>query len=187
MVKANEPKEDRKPDPYTGEEKPPVPDADDVVEIVPVEPDENSGEAYLSKEETSMDALAADANAAAAGERSARFAESEAVADEFRDRQDLAAGRDSLKTALDEHHSVSPELSGGDIDADWQSASAGGEEAVGGTAPTPDQDVVDELGKAIGLEYEADEPLATEEKLLERDRNRWELDPESAEVQEDSR
>ena len=46
---------------------------------------------------------------------------------------------------------------------------------------------MDELGKAIGLEYEADEPLATEEKLLERDRNRWELDPESAEVQEDSR
>jgi hypothetical protein len=53
-----------------------------------------------------------------------------------------------------------------------------GEEAVGGTTPTPDQDVVDDLGQALGVTYEDDEPLGGE-KIRERDRNRWELDPES--------
>jgi hypothetical protein len=76
-------------------------------------------------------------------------------------------------------------LSGGDIDAKWQEADVSGEETVGGTSPTPDQDVVDELGQALGITYEDDEPLRTEEKLLERDRNRWELDPESAEDAEE--
>src|SRR6185503_4276528 len=37
-------------------------------------------------------------------------------------------------------------LTGGDVDADWQRAEASGEEAVGGSEPTPDQDVVDEIG-----------------------------------------
>jgi hypothetical protein len=46
---------------------------------------------------------------------------------------------------------------------------------------TPDQDVVDDLGEAIGLVYEDNEPLHTSEKLAERDRHRWELDPASSE------
>ena len=60
-----------------------------------------------------------------------------------------------------------------------------GEETVGGSVPTPDQDIVDELGEAVGLTYEDDEPLHGEEKIRERDRNRWELDPESASEDED--
>ena len=32
----------------------------------------------------------------------------------------------------------------------------------------------------MGITYEDDEPLDTEDKLLERDRDRWELNPESA-------
>ena len=56
-----------------------------------------------------------------------------------------------------------------------------GEEAVGGANPTPDQDVVEELGAAVGITYEDNEPLHTAEKLEERDRNRWELDPASSE------
>jgi hypothetical protein len=47
--------------------------------------------------------------------------------------------------------------------------------------PTPDQDVVDELGQAAGLTYEDDEPLHTGDKLEKRDKKRWELNPESAE------
>ena len=47
-----------------------------------------------------------------------------------------------------ESSATSPRLSGGDVDADWQRAFDSGEEAVGGSAPTPDQDVVDELGRA---------------------------------------
>jgi hypothetical protein len=46
--------------------------------------------------------------------------------------------------------------------------------------------VVDELGQALGITYEDDEPLQTEEKLRERDRSRWELDPESAEDADDA-
>ena len=41
--------------------------------------------------------------------------------------------------------------------------------------------VVEELGEAVGLIYDEDEPLHTGELLEERDRDRWELDPRSAE------
>jgi hypothetical protein len=85
-----------------------------------------------------------------------------------------------LEEELDEHHSKSPEISGGDIDAAWDRADQAGEETVGGSVPTPDQDRVDDIGKAAGLTYQDDEPLNTEEKLAKRDRQRWELNPASA-------
>ena len=55
------------------------------------------------------------------------------------------------------------------------------DEAPGGDNPTPDQDVVDNIGRAIGIEYQDNEPLKGSEKLLERDKHRWELDPASSE------
>jgi len=72
-------------------------------------------------------------------------------------------------------------LSGGDVDADAESAYAVGDEAPGGDNPTPDQDVVEEIGEAVGLAYQDSEPLGGERKLEERDRHRWELNPASAE------
>ena len=77
---------------------------------------------------------------------------------------------------------VPPEavLTGGDIDAAWDQAAVG-EETVGGTTPTPDQDIVDELGRAVGVNYEDAEPLHTTEKLERRDEHRWELHPASSE------
>ena len=71
-------------------------------------------------------------------------------------------------------------LTGGDIDAAWDQAAVG-EETVGGTTPTPDQDIVDEIGRAVGIEYEDAEPLHTTEKLERRDEQRWELHPASSE------
>ena len=71
-------------------------------------------------------------------------------------------------------------LAGGDIDAAWDEAAAG-DETVGGTTPTPDQDIVDEIGRAVGVEYEDAEPLHTTEKLERRDEQRWELHPASSE------
>ena len=71
-------------------------------------------------------------------------------------------------------------LAGGDVDA-ASDQPGGGDESVGGSTPTPDQDVVDELGRAAGVTYAADEPLRPEEKEAERDDDRWELDPASAE------
>ena len=73
------------------------------------------------------------------------------------------------------------QLSGGDLDADVQSAYLVGDEAPGGDNPTPDQDIVQEIGAAVGLEYEDREELGGERKLEGRDRQRWELDPASAE------
>ena len=105
----------------------------------------------------------------------------EEVQQEFEDAQRLAAGGDQLMRELREHHSRTPELSGGDVDADWARADVG-EETVGGSAPTPDQDIVDQIGGAVGLVFEDNEPLRSSEKVVEeRDRNRWELDPASSE------
>jgi hypothetical protein len=75
----------------------------------------------------------------------------------------------------------SPTVSGGDVDAAWDQADASGEETVGGSNPTPDQDIVEDLGKAAGLTYQDNEPLDPNEKVAERDRHRWELEPESSE------
>jgi hypothetical protein len=73
----------------------------------------------------------------------------------------------------------SAELSGGDVDAAPDQGNTG-EEAVGGSTPTPDQDIVDEIGKAAGVTYQDNEPLKFEE-VAERDERRWELDPASSE------
>ena len=50
-------------------------------------------------------------------------------------------------------------LTGGDVDADWEDAYAVGDEAPGGDNPTPDQDRVDDIGKALGVEYQDNEEL----------------------------
>ncbi len=71
-------------------------------------------------------------------------------------------------------------LSGGDVDADWEHTDVG-EETVGGSTPTPDQDVVDDLGRAVGVTYSDTEPLRPEEKEAARDEKRWEIDPTSSE------
>jgi hypothetical protein len=72
-------------------------------------------------------------------------------------------------------------VSGGDPDVDIDQAYFSGEEAPGGDTPTPDQDVVDDIGKALGVEYEDNEELKASDKVVERDRHRWELDPASSE------
>ncbi len=56
-----------------------------------------------------------------------------------------------------------------------------GDEAVGGTVSTPDQDIVDEIGAAVGLEMDDPTFLRTNEILKEGDEKCWELDPGSSE------
>lgn len=99
------------------------------------------------------------------------------------DRRPSAArsGRAEMEEALAEHTETSPALTGGDVDADWESAYASGDEAPGGDMPTPDQGVVEEIGAALGVEYQDDEELKGAVKIEERDHHRWELDPASAE------
>jgi hypothetical protein len=74
-----------------------------------------------------------------------------------------------------------PLLSGGDIDARWDQAEAAGEETACASTPTPDQNVVDDIGAALGIVYQPGEALKVGEKEQKRDRRRWELDPASAE------
>ncbi|HET9360360.1 MAG TPA: DUF6335 family protein, partial [Vicinamibacterales bacterium] len=90
------------------------------------------------------------------------------------------SGRRELREKYDEHTETGPAMTGGDIDADWESAYSVGDEAPGGDNPTPDQDIVDDIGKAVGVQYNDNEELKGEKKITERDRHRWELDPASS-------
>lgn len=82
-----------------------------------------------------------------------------------------------LLRELIEHHETGPAASAGDMDADWQRAQSSGEEAVGGSVPTPDQDVVDEIGHALGVEQPMQAPLRSSGEILEdRDRRYWDFE-----------
>ena len=94
-------------------------------------------------------------------------------------------GHRELVERLHHHAETSPALSGGDVDADWEGAYAVGDEAPGGDNPTLDQDIVDDIGKAIGVQYEDNEELKGEKKISDRDKKRWELDPASSEDYDD--
>jgi hypothetical protein len=91
-----------------------------------------------------------------------------------------ASGHAALAQHRRNYPQSGPALTGGDIDADWGEAYADGDEAPGGDNPTPDQDVVEEIGLALGIEYEDAEKLKGSDKIIERDRHRWEFDPASA-------
>lgn len=78
---------------------------------------------------------------------------------------------------LVEHHETGPAASAGDMDADWQRAQSSGEEAVGGSVSTPDQDVVDEIGHALGVEQPMQAPLRTSGEILkDRDQRYWDFE-----------
>jgi hypothetical protein len=91
------------------------------------------------------------------------------------------SGRNAMMHLRREHTEAGPALTGGDLDADWEDGYSEGDEAPGGDNPTPDQDVVEEIGRALGVEYEDAEELKGADKITERDTNRWEYDPASAE------
>jgi hypothetical protein len=91
------------------------------------------------------------------------------------------SGRKHLQDAKEDHTETSPVLTGGDVDADWQDAYSVGDEAPGGDNPTPDQDRVDDIGKALGVTYDDNEELKASDKIADRDKHRWELDPASSE------
>ena len=173
-------------DPYTGEVEPPAEGAYKVVEIMPSDTGDREGENYLLEEEDSLDKFALDADADAITDSMNSFTDDQDVKDHFEERQGLASGgRQKLEEKLNEHHSMDPSLSGGDMDAAWEDSVVAGEESVGGSVSTPDQDNVDELGEAAGVTYRDDEPLNSDQKILERDRQRWELNPASADDEEE--
>ena len=94
--------------------------------------------------------------------------------------QAARTGHDEMRIRLQKHTETSPALTAGDPDAKWEDAYAVGDEAPGGDNPTPDQDRVDDIGKALGIRYRDDEELRGGDEVSARDRHRWELDPASS-------
>lgn len=74
---------------------------------------------------------------------------------------------------------ASPQDAGGDLDANWEDVNATGSESVGGDSPTPDQSLVEENAKAIGVSFEDNEELDFLDKIERRDRDRFELEEQS--------
>jgi hypothetical protein len=103
------------------------------------------------------------------------------------DRRGSAArtGRKGLDANIRRHNDMSPALTGGDVDADWENAYFSGDEAPGGDNLTPDQEDVDDMGKALGVEYQDNEELQGSDKVVKRDEHRWELDPASSDDYKD--
>lgn len=82
-----------------------------------------------------------------------------------------------LLAELTAHSETGPPLTGGDLDADWERAYSSGEEAVGGSVATPDQDVVDEIGRALGVEQPSAAPVRSSGDMLrDRDSRYWDLE-----------
>jgi uncharacterized protein DUF6335 len=100
------------------------------------------------------------------------------------DRENATSG---LVQDLSERSEVSPVDTGGDVDADWQRAQSSGEETVGGSVATPDQSVVDELARPLGVERPPDAPVITSDEILSaRDRRRWRIEQHTEEQARDA-
>jgi len=90
-------------------------------------------------------------------------------------------GRDEMAEERADHANMTPSITGGDVDANVEDAYFTGDEAPGGDNSTPDQDIVDDIGRALGVEYQDNEELRASDKVADRDKHRWELDPASSE------
>jgi hypothetical protein len=95
------------------------------------------------------------------------------------------SGRAEMAQSARNHRGMSPDITGGDVDVDVEDAYFTGDEAPGGDNPSPDLEVVDDIGKALGVRYEDDEELKGADKVEERDKHRWEMDPASSEDYKD--
>src|SRR5262245_59316534 len=90
-------------------------------------------------------------------------------------------GRRLVEREFEKYDAAGPELTAGAVRVSEQEAEDYGAETPGGHVATPDQDNVDEIGRAVGMEFQDNQELRTpEEILLRRDRRRWELDKRSA-------
>ena len=74
----------------------------------------------------------------------------------------------------------SPDLTEGALDAAWEGVDVD-EDSRDGSAPSPDQNAVDELGEQAGLTFRDNEYVDAPRKVGRRDRDRWELGPASSE------
>lgn len=88
---------------------------------------------------------------------------------------------DAIEETFDLDPNSTGALAAGDREVRPEVAATIGDETPGGDNPTPDQVVVDLIGRSLGVEYEDDEELEGGDEIAARDRHRWELDPQSSE------
>ena len=93
---------------------------------------------------------------------------------------DVSASSRKLAERLRDDPVADPAVTGGDLDAQWESAQFSGDESAISSMPTPEVNVVDDIGRSIGVTYEDNEELKVGEKERSRDIRRWELDPASS-------
>lgn len=94
---------------------------------------------------------------------------------------DVNAGAARLSHRLRNDPNADPTLTAGDLDANWEAAQFSGDESAVSSMSTPEQNVVEEIGQAMGVTYSDNEELKVGEKERSRDKQRWELDPASSE------
>jgi hypothetical protein len=93
---------------------------------------------------------------------------------------DISASAAKLAHRLKDDPLADPKVTGGDLDAQWEGAQFSGDESAVSSMPSPDNNVVDDIGAAMGVTYQDNEELKAGEKERDRDRKRWELDPASS-------
>ncbi|MGI9166754.1 MAG: DUF6335 family protein [Pyrinomonadaceae bacterium] len=101
--------------------------------------------------------------------------------EEFMEEEISRAPKDPelLAHRLRNNTAASPSDAGGDLDAAWEEVNESGSETVAGDNPTPDQSLVEENAKALGVSFEDNEELEFIDKIERRDRDRFELDQRS--------
>ena len=98
---------------------------------------------------------------------------------------DISAGAAKLAHRLSEDSLADPSITSGDVDAQWEGAQFSGDESAVSSMTTPEQNMVDDIGTAMGVTYQDNEELKFGEKERSRDHKRWELDPASSEDYQD--
>ena len=101
--------------------------------------------------------------------------------EEFMEEEIAHAPKDSelLAQRLHNNTAASPQDAGGDLDAQWEDVNNTGSETFAGDSPTPDQSLVEENAKAVGVSFEDNEELDFLDKIARRDRDRYELEEQS--------
>lgn len=126
-----------------------------------------------------LDRVTAEDNAEAVLNRMSDHTEDQEILDDFAERQMMPTDEQGMTRRMRQHHSETPDVTGGDVDAAWEQGEDVGDETPS-TEPMPDHDRVGEMGEALGVTYEDDEPLDFAEKVWRRDEERFEMMPESA-------
>jgi uncharacterized protein DUF6335 len=98
---------------------------------------------------------------------------------------DISAGSAKLANRLRDDSLADPGITAGDVDAQWEGAQFSGDESAVSSMTTPDNNVVEDIGAAMGVTYQDSEELKAGEKERSRDIRRWELDPASSEDYQD--